>query len=269
MSIRRELNHESNGNVVEANGMEEASIIRDPLQLLWSDKSKGGFNYTEWTMIYPVSQIGGKYRNMSDEYALYAMQSLGQAALVNRIEDGDFDRRIGHGARSAVVGHEIETWTEEPETDSGYYQPLQPAALHSLRVAGIILFLIALLTTCFITSLAKKRRIEREWDAEFRERGKGGLVTEEGVNYMLAAVRTISTSPHPNADPTEDNRRGEDNLGFTEAIDAVHSDSDDPAIPAYMNVEMCFTESGEIREGDDSDCNSENLVEQRKALVPA
>lgn len=267
VSIRRTLSHDSNGNVVETNGLEDASIVRDPLQLLWSDKSLGGFNYSEWVMVYPVSQIGEIYRNMSEAYALHTMQSVAQTALVDRIEDGDFDRRIGNGARSAVVGREIETWTEEPDT--GYYEPLQPAALHSLRVAGMILFLVALLVTCFITNLAKKRRIEREWDAEFRQRGKGGLVTEEGVNYMLEAGRTLSTSPHPNVDTTKDKPGVDDDVGITAANETIHSENSDPAIPAYMNVEMCFTESGEIREGDDSDECSENSAVQRKALVPA
>ena len=154
VSIRRELNHESNGTVVETNGREDSSIIRAPLQLLWIDRSQGAFNYTEWTIVYPVSQIGEEYRNMSEGDAVNAMESLAQWALINRIEDGDFDRRMGQDARSAVVGHELETWTEKPKT--GYYEPLQPAPLHSLRVAGIILLLVALIVTCFVTHLAKK-----------------------------------------------------------------------------------------------------------------
>ena len=163
------------------------SILRpDQSETAVKDRSEHGFLYTEWVVMYPVLHLGNTYKNMSDEDAVQAIQFDAQSALSVRLKDGDFDERIDNLGQASVVGHEHAIWTQP------YFAPLQPAPLHHLRMAGIVLFLISFVATCLVTNLAKQRRIEREWDAEFKERGKGGLVTEEGLDFMLEAGRSQS-----------------------------------------------------------------------------
>lgn len=163
------------------------SIIRpEQVEVVVEDRSRQGFNFTGWLVKYPLLHVGVKYKDMSDDDALQAVQSVAQSALAIRLEDGDFDKRIDNIGQTATVGQEHATWTQP------YYEPLEPTPLHPLRVAGIALFLVAFALTFFVSTLAKQRRIEREWDAEFKERGMGGLVTEEGLDLMLEAGRNES-----------------------------------------------------------------------------
>ena len=163
------------------------SILRaQQFDTVVEDRSSQGFTFTEWVVMYPVLHVGKNYKNMSDGDALQAIQSVSQAALAIRLADGHFDDLIDNTGQASVVGHEHVTWTQP------FFQPLQPAPLHPVRVAGIVLFVISFVFSCFVINLAKQRRIEREWDAEFKERGMGGLVTEEGLNLMLEAGRTES-----------------------------------------------------------------------------
>jgi hypothetical protein len=165
------------------------SIIRpEQAEIVVKDRSQRGFNFTAWFVKYPLLHVGIKYQDMSDNDALEAVQAVAQSALDIRLEDGDFDNRIDNIGQTSTVGQEHATWTQP------YYEPLQPTPLHPLRVAGIALFLVAFALTFFVSTLAKQRRIEREWDAEFQERGMGGLVTEEGLNLMLEAGRNESMS---------------------------------------------------------------------------
>ena len=88
---------------------------------------------------------------------------------------------------------------------------------------------------------------------------------------MLEAGRTLSSAQLPNGDTTEDKAGGDSNDGITAAIETIHADDNAArvSLAAYTNVEMCFTKSGEIREVDDSEGDSDKLAHQHKALVPA
>lgn len=238
---------------LEDNEYAGESILRpDQKQGVLQDRSQGGFNYTVWMLEYPVMQIGDNYMDTSEDNALQTMQSVAQVALNVRINNGDFDERLGNGVQTAVVGTEVAAWTEELE---GYYDPLDPAPLHALRVAGIILFLFSTAVTCFISHLAKQRRIEREWDAEYKERGKGGLVTEEGLDYMLEASRKQSRTQNENAESTN---RADKKKDTTEGIETILSDDEDSKLPlpGYMNVELRGAPSSQIMEGKDSSSDS-------------
>jgi hypothetical protein len=162
------------------------SILRpDQVEFILSDRSKEEFLYTEWIVEYPVIQIGNNYLDASAN-PLYAIQALAQKAVDYQLYTGLLWNPILLGSRMAIVGQEVETW-RNPVIP--YYKALNPAPFHTLRVAGIILFVLSAAVTYFITRLAKQRRIEREWEAEFKERGKGGLQTEEGVLHMLETGR--------------------------------------------------------------------------------
>lgn len=204
------------------------SILRpDQTITAVQDRTIRGVEYTEWTIEYPVLQIGNTYEAMANENgdaeSLAMMESVAQLALKARIEDGGFDERLETGEAS-IVGLELDTWL----ADKGYYEPLNPAPLHGLRIAGIALLIVSFVVTLFITNLANKRRIEKEWDAEFKERGKGGLVTEEGLDYMLEAGR------HQSADMTSQGMLEPEDGG--PGLDTVFSDDDDTKLPlpGYM-----------------------------------
>jgi hypothetical protein len=162
------------------------SILRpDQVEFILSDRSKEEFQYTEWMVEYPVIQIGNNYLDASKD-PLHTMQAHAQKAVNSQLNKGLLWDPALFGSRMAVVGQEVETWRYPIFT---YYKALNPAPFHTLRVAGIILLILSASVTYFITSLAKQRRIEREWEAEFKERGKGGLQTEEGVLHMLETGR--------------------------------------------------------------------------------
>jgi len=77
-----------------------------------------------------------------------------------------------------------------------YYQPLDPAPLHPIRIAGIVLLLFTVSFTSLLFGLAKRRKEEREREIEKMKNAMGGLGTEEGVNEILDVGRRTTTTAH-------------------------------------------------------------------------
>jgi hypothetical protein len=213
-----------------------SSVLADNASITVGDRSVQGVNYTEWRLSYRVLSIGTSVQIMAEdngESPLETLQSVAQLAVVVRINDGDMDERLGDGHQVSVVGEEEATWLEE--TEEYYFEPLDPKPLHSLRIAGIVMLFMTSVVTWFTLHLAKKRRMEREWDAEFQQRGKGGLVTEEGVDYILAVGRRRSQQMQ-GTQPRENNI-----LSISAEAEGILSDGDEDErtlpLPGYMSVD--------------------------------
>ena len=78
---------------------------------------------------------------------------------------------------------EEETFLTDTQVEST--QALNPPAMNALRVAGIVIFVSMFVLSTVLVRLARRRKKEREWDDHFKELANGGLVTEEGLNYIL------------------------------------------------------------------------------------
>jgi len=200
---------------------DDESVMReDHLLLFAADRSHKSTSWILWKHQYPVMSVGSAYRVVGEDETVVAseteggsspdrsygeyletpensvssillMQAVAQQAVNERMGDlnvllSDLDTRV------AVVGTE-----ETAFALSKYETPLDPPMLHSLRLAGIILLCTVLLIAGFFVKVAGARKREREWDLEFMERGKGGLVTEEGLDYMLEVGRSKTTETSP------------------------------------------------------------------------
>uniref|UniRef100_A0A7S2LNE8 Uncharacterized protein n=1 Tax=Leptocylindrus danicus TaxID=163516 RepID=A0A7S2LNE8_9STRA len=76
--------------------------------------------------------------------------------------------------------------------DSAGYDNLDPAPLHGIRVAGIVLFLLTVFAIIVLFGTASRRKQERERESERLKHVAGGLATEEGVDQILGVVATVS-----------------------------------------------------------------------------
>jgi len=204
---------------------DKSALREDFVHITLEDARSQDFNWTRWRLTYPVLGIGEVFEDMAAENggsALEMMESVAQLAVNLRIQDGDLDTWLD--VRTSVVGLEVATWEKKVEEPLSVIY-LKPAPFHGLRIAGIILFLLSLGLSSFLTNLAAKRRKEREWDMEFRERGRGGLGTEEGLDYMLEVARHESQQIQPYEDEKGSSEAGEDG-------------DERPQIPlsGYMNV---------------------------------
>ena len=175
--------------------------LRDDLAITVVDNGRTArFNYTEWRVAYPVNRVGALYNQMAaenDGTAIDMIESVAQLALDVRIDSGDVDDWLQeqHKApRLAVVGKEDQTWNEDnptapPLTVEELPESIVPAPLHGLRIAGFIMLVLSVGFWLLLIHMSGVRKKEREWDEEFRERGRGGLGTEEGLDYMLEVGR--------------------------------------------------------------------------------
>eukprot|EP00548_Thalassiothrix_antarctica_P000745 CAMPEP_0194144164 /NCGR_PEP_ID=MMETSP0152-20130528/13236_1 /TAXON_ID=1049557 /ORGANISM="Thalassiothrix antarctica, Strain L6-D1" /LENGTH=311 /DNA_ID=CAMNT_0038843891 /DNA_START=536 /DNA_END=1471 /DNA_ORIENTATION=+ len=178
--------------------LEKNSLLRiDKTTVTLPVQSYSSFSFRKWTINFPITQIGEFYQ-MEPEDALSFVQLEAQSTITNKIRDGSMDHQLDE--KFSVVGLEVVTWNMDNTHNNNiissitaleypYFLPIEVESLSPLRIVGLIMFGITTLLTFMVIHFANKRRIAREWDNEFQERGKGGLVTEEGVDYILAAGR--------------------------------------------------------------------------------
>jgi len=63
--------------------------------------------------------------------------------------------------------------------------------MHGIRVVGIIMLASVILTFIVIIKSAQRRHVRKEWDAMNMDKGKGGLGTQEGLDFMLETGRNF------------------------------------------------------------------------------
>jgi hypothetical protein len=251
---------ETDFNLVDASGQSvctkrpvapsstSTSILRDDLvEMTVQDEQLPLLNFTAWTIQYPVVSVGQVYvdtaiangvtpedggndngTNLQDA-GIRMMERVGQLALLVELSSTDFDARLPEGVLASAVNQEVPTFLGQV----GYTEQLDPAPLHGLRLAGLIMLAITSVATSLFVNLARSRKKEREWDERFKELASGGLVTEEGLDYLLDAGRS---SQHQQQHQQE----------LADRAEEMDSDDDNTNIPlpgAYMNVEYHHNKS--------------------------
>ena len=214
---------------------ESGSVLRnDLLNFSVKDIDTPALNYTLWTIQYPVMSVGQVYIEtaminsgsrplVEDELlteSVLVMERVGQLALMVGISSGQMDSMLPNGTLTSVVTMESETFLTDTQVEST--QALNPPAMNALRVAGIVIFVSMFVLSTVLVRLARRRKKEREWDDHFKELANGGLVTEEGLNYIL------------------DIGRGSQSMHVTNNLEEPENPDDDlrniPLPEVYMNV---------------------------------
>lgn len=214
---------------------ESGSVLRnDLLNFSVKDIDTPALNYTLWTIQYPVMSVGQVYIEtaminsgsrplVEDELlteSVLVMERVGQLALMVGISSGQMDSMLPNGTLTSVVKMEEETFLTDTQVEST--QALNPPAMNALRVAGIVIFVSMFVLSTVLVRLARRRKKEREWDDHFKELANGGLVTEEGLNYIL------------------DIGRGSQSMHVTNNLEEPENPDDDlrniPLPEVYMNV---------------------------------
>lgn len=190
----------------------EETIVVSTARLGVTDSSAESLEWTRWEVAFPVVQVGSRYLETALENdptlvedslkqeGLSMFQSVAMLALEAKIQDGGLDADWPEDYKASVTTKEVATHggdnTEDPpqaqNNGGGATEPLDPAPLHALRVVGVLLLIATCGTCLLLVKKSSKRRMEREWDVEYKERGRGGLVTEEGLDYMLEVGRQQS-----------------------------------------------------------------------------
>lgn len=187
---------------------ESGSVLRnDLLNFLVNDIDTPALNYTLWTVQYPVTSVGQVYIEtaminsggtplVADELStesVRVMERVGQLALVVGISSGQMDSMLPNGTLTSVVKMEEETFLTDSQ--EGSTQALNPPAMNALRVAGIAMFFSMVVLSTVLVRLASRRKKERDWDNQFKERANGGLQTEEGLNLILEIGKESQSMP--------------------------------------------------------------------------
>jgi hypothetical protein len=210
------------------------SVLRhDLVKLIVEDKQTPLLNFTLWKIEYPVVAVGQSYMeiafkngldgNSIQDAGIRTMEQAAQLALLLELLSGDVDARLPDNVKASAVDRELSTFL-----GLGYTEPLNPSALHALRMTGIIMLAITSVISCMFMNLARSRKKEREWDERFKELASGGLVTEEGLDYLLEAGRS-----------SQERQQLQDKV-VERAEDDMESDDDNHKIPlpgSYMDVE--------------------------------
>jgi len=201
----------------------------DQTAVTFEFQAYSNIRFSKWMLLFPVTQIGELFQ-MEPEDALRLVQVEAQASITRKIQDGTMDSMLNE--TFAVVGLEKATWSLDTNQnsinpilsleESPRWIPLELRKMPPLRIIGIVMFLLTSFVAWMIVHYATKSRMQREWDAEFKDRGKGGLVTEEGVDYMLDMGR--HESHRLKTTPSAPDMDMEDTLKLP--------------LPGYMNVEL-------------------------------
>ena len=178
------------------------------------------FRWIEWNIFFPVLYpFSDEYisRNITNELfgdnsstpekedtekqldqAIQSLETDMSLAINLRIKDGTFDRLLqtmnGAVLGSSVIGEEVHEFvklifSETSSLTGDYPYPLQPTPMHTIRVVGIFLLIITCVSVSVLFYLAKHQKHEREGDIQFRDHRKGGLTTDEGLEFMLQGGR--------------------------------------------------------------------------------
>ena len=232
---------------LQQNNNKQGALRDDLVTPILEDAKEGPYNFTRCRMRYLVMNIGPVYVDMAQENsgtALDMMESVVQLAIDVRINAGDFDDWLSSQAvQTSVVGKEVDTWTKDPNSANNNQVVvvaslgLDPGPLHSLRVGGIALLILTLLFWVLLCRRSAERRKEREWDLVYKVRGRGGLGTEEGLDFMLQVGRQesqqLQAPPPPETGTTPGDSRDNDNN------DDKDDDDDENVkvpLPGYMDM---------------------------------
>lgn len=152
-----------------------------------------------WTVVFPVLEIGEAYSSWAvaksvtmDEVnatALNGMYEDAYYATQKYIQRGYMDARLPDSATAIADPEEV---APVPAPGSYPSEQLDPHALHPMRIAGLILLVVTLVSWILLVKLAARRKKERDLDTAFAEINKGGLVTEAGLDLMLDVGRRES-----------------------------------------------------------------------------
>lgn len=230
-----------------------ASILRNDLveMIVRDEQLPPLLNYTTWIIRYPVVSVGQVYidtamantnangastnanTNNDEQFqdaGIRLMERVGQLALLVELSSTAFDARLPDGVLASAVDQEVLTFLGGEGL--GYTEQLDPAPLHGLRLSGIIMLVITSVLTSLFMTLASRRKKEREWDERFKELASGGLVTEEGLDFLLDAGRS---SQHQQ----QQTLAAEKNANYAE--EQINGDDDTvtniPLPGAYMSIE--------------------------------
>lgn len=154
-----------------------------------------------WQVAFPVLEIGAAYSNWAvgqgakateeeevSDTALNGMYEDAYYATQKYIQRGYMDQQLPETA-TAVADPSA---TPVPAPGAVPSEQLDPHPLHPMRVAGIILLLVTVLSTFILVKLSARRKKERDLDNAIAKINKGGLVTEEGLDLMLDVGRKES-----------------------------------------------------------------------------
>jgi hypothetical protein len=85
------------------------SVVSTTLQVAVTDEeTKDGEKYMDWTLFFPVLQIGSDYANVgSNEEAMAAMQAVTEASLSKYIRDGFMDAKLPDTAEAYAEDQDI------------------------------------------------------------------------------------------------------------------------------------------------------------------
>lgn len=212
------------------------------------EENENDLEFTTWKLQYPVMKIAPHLEVLAVETQRDRLVVLEEHVYHSwnvTVLSQNLNTPI------AVRGDEYETFffvAPQDDDDFEYWKPLEPVLVSPMRILGLSMLVVSSFCWYWITHLAKQRRMEREWDAEFQERGKGGLVTEEGLDFMLAAGRERESSLHTGTTHNNNNTitntpsttQGREQRSHYEEDD--DEDDEDPSerrlpLPGYMNVE--------------------------------
>jgi len=123
-----------------------------------------------------------------------ALQDLMQSTLDDNIDKPEYLRKDVVGIQEiALVGNERASFNQF--FSNGLMTPellkrdLSP--MHGIRVVGLIMLATVILTFIVIIKSAQRRHLRKEWDAMNMDKGKGGLGTQEGLDFMLDTGRNF------------------------------------------------------------------------------
>jgi hypothetical protein len=174
---------------------QDDSVVWTTARVSVTDELKeDGEKYMNWTVVFPVLQIGAHYVDIGGDEALVAMQAETGTALSEYIQGGDMDTKLPDTAKSYAVDQEIgdtgenDDWRYSGEIKS----PIDPDPFHTLRMTGVVLFFVTAVFSFLLVKIASRRKLEREMDVVTAKNKLGGLVTEEGLDLMLETGRRES-----------------------------------------------------------------------------
>jgi len=205
-----------------------------------------------WTVAFPVLKIGDAYTNWAvgqgksvedeagvNETALNGMYEDSYYALQRYIQRGYMNNQLPETAKAVADPDEV----ADPAPAAGAYpsEQLNPHPLHPMRVAGMIVLVVTLVSTFLLVKLSARRKKEREMDSAIAEINKGGLVTEEGLDLMLDVGRRESEKAGLSSTEIEVVLNGQQH-------EAEEKDSEEPNLmlpmPGYLGKSMPSSPKG-------------------------
>lgn len=116
--------------LTENGNMESIILSEEMLQV--EDEKDGQLEWTKWTIVYRVLQVGDTYRQLAlealgqevatdeiQDTAVTLMEDTAQLALSATIQNKTFDALIGQNVRTSLVGQETEVFGDDKDQGGG------------------------------------------------------------------------------------------------------------------------------------------------------